>query len=262
MKILSYSENNFFSFLSNLKIKIDDPLKDAKTSENYVKKLIKDVQKINDDIHKEKSSESRGKNTQTPSKKEDTINSLGLTMQPKNGINMAIIKDSKSNGEDLLDPKNLNKNNEVTLLTKNYQNLEELVAYLEENSDKNEQNDLKLAKINRLRVLMELSMSMIGRKYKDINTDERKRLEEKADRFRTIYPLPGEEIPLYELNDETGKKQLRLPIKIVKEDGAAKIDINQKFRIDPNDFLALYANKLIDHAQDSTGLKVNLLFSS
>ena len=102
---------------------------------------------------------------------------------------------------------------------------------------------------------MELSMKMVGRNYKDIGNIERNSLEMQANRFNTTYPLPGEEKPLEEIN-EKGVRQLRMPLKIVQEDGLAKIDINAKYRIDPSEFLTIYTNKLINHAQDSTGLQV------
>ena len=103
---------------------------------------------------------------------------------------------------------------------------------------------------------MELSLKMVGRKYKEIGDDERTTLELEANRFQSTYPLPGEEEPIYE-DGENGDTILRMPLKIVHEEGEAKIDINNKLRIDPVDFITLYTNKLVNHAQDSTGLEVN-----
>lgn len=190
-------------------------------------------------------------------------NSLGLSMEGKNGINMAIIKDKSGQGENLRGSledggaiKLNNKNDEQVLLRQNYQNLEDLINTLMEKDS--EDNYLKLAKLNRLKVLMELSMKMVGRKYKDISKDERNTLDLQANRFHTTYPLPGEEISLEE-TDENGKKRIRMPLKIVNEDGAAKIDINDKFRIEPSEFIKIYSSKLINHAQDSTGLEVPFL---
>ena len=188
-----------------------------------------------------------------------TTNSLGLTMEGKDGINMAIIKgvSSEYNDDPNLSQSQRNKmrgeKNEQVLLKQNYQNLEELIGHLM--VDDADENYLKLAKLNRLKVLMELSMKMVGRNYKDIGNIERNSLEMQANRFNTTYPLPGEEKPLEEIN-EKGVRQLRMPLKIVQEDGLAKIDINAKYRIDPSEFLTIYTNKLINHAQDSTGLQV------
>lgn len=301
-----------------------DPIQQAPDSEAYVKRLIKDVQDINDEIEKEKeigtqtddtyerrasnnqfllsdydgpnnkngskrkpdTKETKTQQTETESttknkrkdsldnkKKDDnktktskskknssdnTTNSLGLTMRPEQGISMAIIRDPKptdgqhsGNSDD--------KQREVTLLTKNYQNLEYLVTCIEDNPNMDDKDHLRLAKLNRLKVLMELSMNLVGRKYYDIKTDDRNKMELQANRFHTTYPLPGEEIPLEEI-DENGKRRVRLPIKIINEDGIAKIDINNKHIIDPNEFLTLYTNRLVIHAQDSTGLQVIFKF--
>jgi hypothetical protein len=170
-------------------------------------------------------------------------------MQPQQGISIAIIRDPKFE----LQQEN-RENKDVTLLTRNYQNLENLIYLIESSGQKTDANYLRLAKLNRLKVLMELSINMVGRNYKDISTDERNKLEMQANRYHATYPLPGEEMPLYDVN-EKGKKCIRLPIIIVKNEGAALIDINKKFRIDPNHFLKLYTNKLVDHAEDTTGLK-------
>ena len=167
-------------------------------------------------------------------------------MEGKNGINVAIIKGDPNQG--------LTSEDEKVLLKKNYQNLEELIQTLM--ADQRDDNYLKLAKLNRLKVLMELSMKMVGRKYKDIKNDERNTLELEANRFHTTYPLPGELVPLEEV-DAKGVKRTRMPLKIVDEDGAAKIDINAKYRLDPSDFITLYTKRLINHAEDSTGLQVS-----
>lgn len=180
-------------------------------------------------------------------------------MQGKDGVNMAIIKDVIRE-EDNTDPNNLDPNHipegkrEAILLRKNYQNLEELIQHLLAQPE-SEENYLKLAKLNRLKVLMEMSMKMVGRKYKDIGNEERSTLEMEGNRYHSTYPLPGEEKPLEE-EDENGKKRIRMPIKVVQDGGAAKIDVNAQYKIDPSEFLKIYTSKLINHAQDSTGLIV------
>ena len=148
-------------------------------------------------------------------------------MQPEQGINMAIIRDPKNQSAE---NQQLQKN-EVTLLTKNYQNLEDLVNYIENKLIPSDNDYLHLAKLNRLRVLMELSLAMVGRNYFDISTDERNKLEFQANRFHNTYPLPGETQSLQETDE---KKLLRMPLKIVKEDGVPKIDISNRYIIDPN----------------------------
>lgn len=182
-------------------------------------------------------------------------------MEGKNGVNMAIIKDimSESSGDDAISSGA--KKREAVLLRKNYQNLEELIQYLM--SEKNvDANYLKLAKLNRLKVLMELSMKMVGRKYNDIGGDERRTLEFEANRFHSTYPLPGEEKPLPdELDETTGTMRPRMAIKIATDDGNAKIDLNAKYLIDPAEFLKIYTSKLVNHAQDSTGLVVKAVSS-
>ena len=75
-------------------------------------------------------------------------------------------------------------------------------------------------------------------------------------------PLPGEEQPLEEVVDVDGKKttRVRMPLKVAarQRDGAANIDVNAQHLIDPAQFLKIYTSKLINHAQDSTGLAVRL----
>jgi hypothetical protein len=274
----------------------NDHLQYAPNAKEYINKLVNDVEKINNDIIKEKEAQKveddhenlkSGKNvkkshafgsTFDPNDKNKSTdknkniylednenskgkvsNSLGLTMEGKDGINMAIIKgvSSEYNDDPNLTQAQRNKmrgeKNEQVLLKQNYQNLEDLINHLMVNDA--DENYLKLAKLNRLKFLMELSMKMVGRNYKDIGNIERNSLEMQANRFNTTYPLPGEEIPLEEIN-EKGVRQIRMPLKIVQEDGLAKIDINAKYRIDPSEFLTIYTNKLINHAQDSTGLQV------
>ncbi len=116
-------------------------------------------------------------------------------------------------------------------------------------------NYLKIAKLNRLKVLMETSMKIVGRPYNDISNEERNTLELEANRFHTTYPLPGEEVLLEEI-DENNETHVRMPLKIVQEDGMAKLDVNDNYRIDPGEFLTLYTNKLVNHAEETTGLKV------
>lgn len=180
-------------------------------------------------------------------------------MEGKNGVNMAIIKDviheSDLENEDGIDGIPAEKR-EAVLLRKNYQNLEDLIQHLMAQPDADtDPNYLKIAKLNRLKVLMEMAMKMVGRKYNDIGNEERGNLELEANRYHSTYPLPGEEVPLEEV-DEKGVKRVRMPIKVASDDGAAKIDVNAKYLIDPAEFLKIYTSKLINHAQDSTGLVV------
>lgn len=222
----------------------NDHLRFSENGSVYVKKLLDDVEIINQEENKDNTDFGK-------IKKEKGTNSLGLNMEGNNGVNMAIIKSKNKNS----DPSSKLKANEEVLLRKNYQNLEELISIMIEKG--NDENYLKLAKLYRLKVLIELATKMIGRKYKDISDDERNALDMHANRFHTTYPMPGEEQPLEEL-DEDGRVQTRLPLKIVQHDTMAKIDLNDKFLIDPADFLKIYTNKIIDHAHETSGLDVIL----
>lgn len=251
--------------------KIDEAENDTKDASNGYISDRNDVKKKNKNSD-DKSSEKRVKSLtnlredeKSKKHKGQTNNSLGLSMEGKNGINMAIIKggstdfENNPNLSELEKTKLRNEPDDQVLLRQNYQNLEGLINHLMEKET--DENYLKLAKLNRLKVLMELSMKMVGRKYKDIGNQERNTLDLQANRFHTTYPLPGEETALEEI-DENGNKTARMPLKVVSEDGAAKIDVNDKYRIDPSEFLKIYTTKLINHAQDSTGLDVKLFFDS
>ncbi|RNA16323.1 hypothetical protein BpHYR1_005089, partial [Brachionus plicatilis] len=218
----------------------NDHLRFSENGSVYVKKLVDDVEIINQEENKH--DEEPGKYS-----KEKGTNSLGLSMEGNNGVNMAIIKGNNKGSDQST---KLDSDDQI-LLSKKYQNLEELISGLMQKGS--EENYLKLAKLYRLKVLIELAMKMIGRNYKDISNDERNALEMHANRFHTSYAMPGEEQPLEEL-DEHGKLKTRLPIKIVQHDTLAKIDLNDKFLIDPADILKIYSNKIIDHAHESTGL--------
>lgn len=220
----------------------NDHLRFSENGSMYVKKLVDDVEIINQDENK---NEPQAKKLS----KEKGANSLGLSMEGNNGVNMAIIKANNKES----DNKTNTENDDQILLRKKYQNLEELISGLMQKGS--DENYLKLAKLYRLKVLIELAMKMVGRKYKDISNDERNALEMHANRFHTTYPMPGEEQPLEEL-DENGNTRTRLPIKIVQHETLAKIDLNDKFIIDPADLLKIYSNKIIDHAHESTGLDV------
>ena len=53
-------------------------------------------------------------------------------------------------------------------------------------------------------------------------------------------------------------------LKIVsnEENAIAMIDLNSKYLIDPSEFLTIYANQLVNEAQNSTGLAVLLFFQN
>ncbi len=166
-------------------------------------------------------------------------NSLGLTMEGKNGIYMAIIKGTAAEA----------RGEEQILLRKNYQNLEELISHTMAYDDY-DSHYLKLVKLNRLKVLMELCMKVVGRPFNDIGHEERSNLELEANRFHTTYPLPGEEV----LVREAGGERVRMPLAIVAEEGQAKVALNEHLRLDPADFLTLYTHKLLEYAHATTGL--------
>ncbi len=140
---------------------------------------------------KEKDIESSNKSTSSNNTNTSYMNSLGLTMEGKNGIYMAIIKGT------LAEPVAGGKDEQI-LLRKNYQNLEDLICHTMAYDDY-DSHYLKLAKLNRLKVLMELCMKIVGRPFNDISHEERTNLELEANRFHTTYPLPGEEVLLQEV---------------------------------------------------------------
>ena len=183
-------------------------------------------------------------------------------MEGKNGIYIAIIKGTTSE-LDVDESMNSHKNKlrgekeEQILLRKNYQNLEELITHTM-GYDDYDSHYLKIAKLNRLKVLMEASMKIVGRPFNDISNEERTNLELEANRFHTTYPLPSEEV-LLEETDDNGEISVRMPLKIVQEDGMAKIDINDNFIIDPSEFLTIYTTKLVNYAEETTGLKVSFI---
>jgi hypothetical protein len=242
----------------NKRRKYDD-INDSADGKTYVKKLINNAQTVNEELTKKENENDPNRdrsnslnnnpnfknNNNKKGNNDGNSNSLGLGLEGKNGINMAILRST--------DPSN--KNGEQTLLVKNYQNLEEMIEKLEADHKNYDDNYIKIAKMNRLKVLMELSMKMVGLSYKDFSKNERKTMELEANRYHTTYPLPGEEDPL-EVVDANGKKRVRMPLEVANDNGAAKIDVNNKYLIDPSEFITIYASKLIDHAHDTTGLEV------
>ena len=171
-----------------------------------------------------------------------SVNSLGLAMEGKNGISMAIVAATSMRSLNNSNLKQTESVNEQILIPENYQNLVELIENLS-NDTKNDKY-LKMANLNRLKVISELSMKLIGRKYRELSDEEINRLEIEANRFHSSYPLPGEE------DKET-------PIRIVEQYGDSKIEINKKFRVNPEEFVKIYTNRMIDNAQEFTGLQVN-----
>jgi hypothetical protein len=109
---------------------------------------------------------SRNSKKTTPTDKLDTkkkpskkpANSLGLAMETKHGIHMAVIGSHSG------------PNNDQLLVENNYSNLERLIDELGKNELRVERNAgenyARVAKLNRLKVLIELSMKIVGRKYK------------------------------------------------------------------------------------------------
>ncbi len=116
---------------------------------------------------------------------------------------------------------------------------------------------LKLAKTCRVQVLMEASFKLIGRAYTEISNTEKTTLESELNRYYTTYPLPGEEVLLEELDDSTGEYERRMPLRIINDEGAVKIDINDTYQIDPCDFLIIYLRKMMSYVKHESGLKVN-----
>ena len=126
-----------------------DHLQYATDSKSYINKLVEDVEKISKQVKKEKDLENKNHLppiTESPlsakrgkkSGKRRTVNSLGLSMEGKNGVKMAIIKGihSESETESNADPSDKSKSKmkgerkEEILLKQNYQNLEDLINHL------------------------------------------------------------------------------------------------------------------------------------
>jgi len=135
-------------------------------------------------------------------------------MEGKNGIYMAIIKGTAAEA----------RGEEQILLRKNYQNLEELISHTMAYDDY-DSHYLKLAKLNRLKVLMELCMKVVGRPFNDIGHEERSNLELEANRFHTTYPLPGEEVLVREAGGERVRMPLALALKTSVNEAADRDDV-------------------------------------
>ncbi len=109
------------------------------------------------------------------------FNSLGMSMEGNLGINLAIIKGNnqkkKIEKEDIYQSSN-------ALLNKNYKNLEKIIRKLIK--ERNTENFLKILNLNRLKVLIELSIKTVGRKYTEISDEERNILEIHANRYQVL----------------------------------------------------------------------------
>ena len=114
---------------------------------------------------------------------------------------------------------------------------------------------LKLAKLNRIKVLIEISLKIVDRSYIEISTQERNSLESDLNRYYTTYPMPGEET-LLEETDTDNDDDFRMPLKIINEEGVAKIDINETYIIDPFKFLVTYLAKMFDYLEYISGVEV------
>lgn len=123
------------------------------------------------------------------------------------------------------------------------------------------QSYLKIAKINRVRVLLEVSLKLIARLFIEISQREIHFLESELNRFYTTYPMPGEECLLEEYNEDEEQMERRMPLKIIDDKGSPKIDINEAFQIDPYDFLAVYLKKMMNYLKFISELKVKSLNS-
>lgn len=115
---------------------------------------------------------------------------------------------------------------------------------------------MKLAKLNRIKVLIEISFKIVDRSYIEISTQERSSLELALNRYYTTYPMPGEEV-LLEDTDSDNEDELRTPLKIINDEGVAKIDINETYVIDPFKFLVTYLAKMFDYLEYVSGVEVD-----
>ena len=254
---------------------MSDELQSCSNGQFYVENLINQVHKMSDEVIKKDEEAKNEKETlakkktmkQTgnkrcssagliaksePKKLRDidktnerfrSVNSLGLTLEATHGISMVVLSGASLKSLNKSTKLNESINEENSREEKFHKNLEDLIENLA-NNDESEDNYLKMAKLNRLKVISELSVKLIGRKFRELNEEERSRLETEANRFSSTHPIPDEE---------------ENPIKLVEENGVAKIEINENVRIDPDEFIKIYTNKMINHAQDSTGIQVKCL---
>jgi hypothetical protein len=238
-----------------------DHLQFSPSSNIYVQTLIDDVRKISEEIESYQEDDIDNFElfkTLSNNEPDDMFrkNCLSIVLEGKKGVYLALTKGFTSDS--------FNKE-DIALVKKNYQNLENLISSLIIEHNENDEDDdefdasvLRIAKLNRFKVLMDLSLKMIGRPFIEISTSEMSALESEANRYHSTYPLPGEEALLEELN-ERNEFQTRMPIKIVCNDGEAVIDLNNIYRIKPDEFLANYIKNLIEYSENTTGLNVTFL---
>ena len=222
-----------------LKELANDSLQFSSTTEVYMNTLMDCVRQI--------SEENEALNEAVDQQQDgDKKTSLGLVMEGKKGVFIGIIKGLNADNADLV------------LIKKNYHNLENLTDSLLNGSEDEDDllNYLKLAKLNRLRILMDLSLKLIGRSFAELGPKEKRMLELEANRFQSTYPLPGEETLVEEI-DEDGGVNTRMPIVLDEDAGAPVIDINCAYRLNPDQFLMLYSRKLLQDVEKSTGISVS-----
>jgi molecular chaperone DnaK (HSP70) len=67
------------------------------------------------------------------------------------------------------------------------------------------------------------------------------------------YPLPEEDSPSPKQTVRENKATNGRQLKIVEDNGHPKVDINERYRVDPSEFLTMYTSRMIDEAEESTG---------
>jgi hypothetical protein len=233
-----------------------DHLQFAPTTNCYISTLIDDVTRISNQIEKSKPNafdlvrdlESNQNASTTAINDSTRINCLGIVMEAKFGTHIALTKG--------FDPQQFNKN-DLQHFKETLFNLEFMINKLVGmENDEDERIYLQIAKLNRLKVLLELSSRIVGRPFIEISESEMNMLESEANRFYCTYPLPGEEVLLKEHSNKSNQIKFRLPIKIIEENGDAIFDINDTYFIRPNEFLAIYLKKIIEYTKETTGLNV------
>jgi molecular chaperone DnaK (HSP70) len=93
--------------------------------------------------------------------------------------------------------------------------------------------------------------------YLDISNEEKNLLEIIANRYQKTHPLPEEYSASSSQNIFREKKEPNNSnsrrLKIVEDNGASKVDINERYLVDPSEFLTIYTGRMIDEAEESTG---------
>jgi hypothetical protein len=160
---------------------------------------------------------------------------------------MAILKDNhdeKGNSKTASNP---------ILMETTHHDLDEIIDKMIESTNNSTENTdekyKKINKINQLKTLIQLSMQLVGKTYGELLNDEIEALEMEANRSLNLLS-----------SNNGGLKEIEIIEDDDDEDGLCKILTNTNLKIDPEEFLRIYTSKLVNYAENSTGLKVLLSY--